>query len=222
MKHLIPAIFLILGLSVGYFVGKNSSEFKEKNVAAKTVTSLPKIEVVHDTIFKQTIVELDNSSKEPKIDLDSTIVDSTINKTLDTAKVNYITKNDTLKNNNTVEEDIKINSDKKIDTKQLKIIQLSQQSTSKSDSLINKMINAKPIDIKEITIEFWDSPLNYSGYKMSKTKLIVYGLNPHFNYLLYYKNGKYFLNFEQVYYQLEETSTFKPYLIIKKEEIFND
>jgi hypothetical protein len=225
MKYLIPAIFLILGLSVGYFVGKNSNQVQEKNIAVKTVTSPSKIKVVHDTIVKQTVVELEKPSIKPKISLDSTTTDSILNKTLDTTKINYITKNDTLEANNNianVEENIKINSDKKIDIKQLKIIQLSPQHTSKSDSLINKMINVKPIYIKEIIVEFWESPLNYSGYKMSKSKLIVYGLNPHFNYELYYKNGKYFLNFEQVYYQLEETLTFKPYLSIKKEELFND
>lgn len=225
MKYLIPAIFLILGLSIGYIFGKKSSHVNDKNLTVKTVTSQPKVEVIHDTIVKQKLVQLDNSTNEQKNDSDSTITESLINKTLDTSKVNYITKNDTLNtstDNIEIEENIKINSDKKIDTKRIKITQLKQQSTNKSDSLINEMINVKPIKLTELTIEFWESPLNYSGYKMSKAKLIVYGLNPHFNYKLYEKNGKYFLNFEQVYYQLEETSTFKPYQSINKEQIFND
>ena len=221
MKYLIPAIFLILGLSVGYIVGKKSNQSKEQNIAVQTITAQPKIKVVHDTIVKQTIVE----TKELKIQQKDTLTesDTIINKTLDTTKVDYITKNDTLLTNvDTVEETLNINSDKKIDSKRIKIIQLSEQTTSKSDSLINEMIDVKPINIDEMIVEFWESPLNYSGYKMSKIKLIVYGLNPHFNYKLYAKNGKYFLNFEQVYYQLEETPVFKPYQSINKEQIFND
>ena len=223
MKFLIPAIFLILGLSIGYIAGKNSNQ-PNKTLATKNITSKPKVEIIYDTIVKKTIVEVEKKSDSSKLILDTLQVDSLLKIKLDTTTVNYIKKNDSLIIDTThiTEEQININSDKKLLSKTITIIYLDKTKTSKSDSLINQLIKVNPIKNQQIIIDFWESPINYSGYKMSKSKLIVYGLNPHFNYKLYAKKGKYFLNFEQVFYQLEETSTFKPYITVKKAFIFND
>jgi len=41
----------------------------------------------------------------------------------------------------------------------------------------------------KILIEFWESPFNFTGYKLSKSKLIVYGLDPNTNYFLRDRNN---------------------------------
>ena len=222
MKYIIPAVLLILGLTVGYILGKNSNQ--SKDIAIQTVNhpSSPKIEIVHDTIVKQEILEVKTSEKLDTMIIDTSAIDSTLNQPLDTAKEVYITKNDTLKQDTIINDDISINSDKKLSSLVLNIIYLDEQKTSKSDSLINEMINAQPTKNKTIILEFWESPLNYSGYKMSKTKIIAFGLNPQFDYKLYVKNKQYFLNFEHIYYQLQETTTYLKYISVDKSTIFND
>jgi len=222
MKYIIPAVLLILGLTVGYLIGKNSNPSKDVTVQTISQPSTPKIEIVHDTIVKQEILEVKSSVKLDTVIKDTTTIDSLLNLPLDTTKEVYITKNDSLMQDTLINDDISINSDKKLSSIVLNIIYLDKQKTSKSDSLINEMINAKPTQNETIILEFWESPLNYSGYKMSKTKIIAFGLNPQFNYKLYVKNKQYFLNFEHIYYQLKETTPYLKYVSVDKSIIFND
>lgn len=224
MKYLVPAVFLILGLSIGYLVGKNSVQknIQQANVTQPTTTTTTHF--IHDTIVKKEIIKITSPTTDTLFS-DTLQKDTTSNTLLDTTVAEYVIKNkDTLPSDTAIinDEIININSDKKITSKVISINYLTPTNTSTSDSLINKLINVNPIKPQQIIIEFWESPLNYSGYKMSKSKLIVYGLNPHFNYQLYAKNNQYFLNFEQIYYQLQETTNFKKYVLVDKSIIFND
>ncbi len=224
MKYLIPAIFLILGLFIGYLVGKNSVQknIQQANVTQPTTTNTTLF--IHDTIVKKEIIKITPPSTDTLF-TDTLQKDTTTNTLLDTTVAEYAIKNkDTLSSDTAIikDETININSDKKITSKIISINYLTPTNTSTSDSLINKLINVNPVKPQQIIIEFWESPLNYTGYKMSKSKLIVYGLNPHFDYQLYAKNDQYFLNFEQIYYQLQETTNFKKYVSVDKSIIFND
>jgi len=31
---------------------------------------------------------------------------------------------------------------------------------------------------EKIIVEFWESPIDYQGYRLNKTKLILFGINP--------------------------------------------
>lgn len=233
MKYFIPAVFLIIGLAFGYLIGISS---KKNDTKQEEVKSLKTSKTNATYYIRDTIVVKEphkHQTKKHKIitdtlHTDSTVTDTTTIITLDTTVAEYILKDkDSTQQFDTVnidktEESLNIKSDRKISTKVLEIQYLSSQKTSTSDSLINQMINVKSIVNKRMIVEFWESPLNYTGYKMSKAKLIVFGLNPHFNYQLYAKNDTYFLNFEQVYYQIEETLEFKKFISVNKSIIFND
>ncbi|MGV6860171.1 MAG: hypothetical protein ACWA41_00275 [Putridiphycobacter sp.] len=221
MKYLIPILFLLSGLTIGFFVGKFTSKSGHKQVT-QVVNDKENIKVVHDTIVKTEVI-----SEKPTPSIVDTLSENnldSLNYQLDTLQVKYLEKNtlDSIPTDTTDQEEININRDKKLDSKVVKIIYLNEQKTSKSDSLINEMIEVKPIKQTEFLVEFWESPINYNGYKMSKVKIVTYGLNPQFDYQIYYKDHTYFLNFENEFYQLKETSVFKPFLKVEKSTVLND
>jgi hypothetical protein len=51
------------------------------------------------------------------------------------------------------------------------------QSKDASDVLAQKMSNDQWFG-ETINVEFWESPIGYEGYRLNKTKLILFGVNP--------------------------------------------
>ncbi|HLP13439.1 MAG TPA: hypothetical protein VK177_15990 [Flavobacteriales bacterium] len=47
-----------------------------------------------------------------------------------------------------------------------------------TDSLLNAMIDVKTPGKGKITLEFWESPVNYKGYRMGRDRMIVFGILP--------------------------------------------
>ncbi len=60
-------------------------------------------------------------------------------------------------------------------------------------------------------IEFWKSPLNYKGYKMSRGKIVLYGINPSIPVNLTMQNDNYYLLVNHSAYRVEYTDEYKPF-----------
>lgn len=142
----------------------------------------------------------------------------------DTLKTNAI--KDSLKSDNSDSDNIVVRKDELLSTKTLEVINLNliaSRSNSK-DSLLQKVSGIK--DDKNnnqqfFNIEFWQSPLNYKGYKMSKYKIILYGIESteglkilKVDDLIYLKNGTSVC-------KLDYSSEFKSYERITDESIIN-
>jgi hypothetical protein len=82
----------------------------------------------------------------------------------------------------------------------------------KTDSTLASMsdinISKEP---SEYRIEFWKSPLNFKGYKMSKGKIIIYGINPAPQVKLVEMENIYYLAVNPYTYRLEYTDDFKSF-----------
>jgi hypothetical protein len=74
----------------------------------------------------------------------------------------------------------------------------------------------------KILVEYWESPLQFFGYKFSRNKLVLYGLPIETSYEIYRKSKKYYISTENIYYSIAETEEFLPYLEVKKSTVFND
>lgn len=59
-------------------------------------------------------------------------------------------------------------------------------------------------------VEFWLSPLNFRGYKMSRNKIIVYGLDQLESFSLHSNGNSYFIKYFEDYYPVSLTLDFKP------------
>lgn len=78
--------------------------------------------------------------------------------------------------------------DKLLASKKVNIVQKSKnQSGSSSDALIDR-INTDDFFSESIFVEFWESPIDYQGYRLNKTKLIIFGINPNETFELINQN----------------------------------
>lgn len=110
--------------------------------------------------------------------------------------------------NNSTE--VSINRDRMLESLKVKVNYIGSVHISPEDSLLNKMNSIKtgtrPVSIE---VEIWQSPIQYKGYKMGKNKLVVYGIDPSQDILLFDLNDYVLLQSGQQYYRLEKTSEFK-------------
>jgi hypothetical protein len=119
------------------------------------------------------------------------------------------TKNTTSPNNRN--NQYRIAQDKLLYTKILSLpkpVSLDSISNRRLDSLMG---NTSKNSVDQVYfIEFWESPLNFIGYKMGKNKIILYGIKSFELASLAQYEGKTYLRYLNEYYPLELTTTFKP------------
>lgn len=88
----------------------------------------------------------------------------------------------------------------------------AKKNVAESDSILASMNNVEqdkePISYR---IEFWESPLNIKGYKMSRGKLVLYGINSKAFIKLLKWNEGYYLLADQVAYKVDYTDDFHPF-----------
>ena len=70
--------------------------------------------------------------------------------------------------------------------------------------------------VEFLKIELWKSPLNYRGYKMSKSTLVIYGLINELVIKVYADEECIFLTTNEANYQFEQTVDFKELCIVAK------
>lgn len=109
--------------------------------------------------------------------------------------------------------------DRLLHTKTIRIESTSAKATSaerRLDTLIGRP--GQPRNGQIYFIEFWESPLNYVGYKMGKNKVILYGLRSYEMVSLAQYQGKIYLRYHNEYFPLEITNTYKP--LIPSDDMF--
>lgn len=219
-------IGILVGLIVagGFFIFKLDDYFKElsfyKSVSntfsteAKTAEPNSNEEVVPKT------AEVKKKKKEAVITVDKFGEDEKL-VTVDSTKI----AKDSLTLENPSIDGVVVRKDELLSTKTLEVINLDPVAKMNAkDSLLQKVSGIKEdrnTSKHYFNIEFWSSPLNYKGYKMSKYKLIVYGVSSpeglkifKLDDVLYFKNSSFV-------YRIDPTGEFKPYERISDESILN-
>lgn len=125
-----------------------------------------------------------------------------------------------------VEEQEEIVVEKEELLKTLKLFIVNLNTTPKADqikdSLLQKVSGIKEdknLAKKEIVVELWKSPLHFKGYKMSKNKLVLYGLVSIDGIKAYKLDGKTYIKTASLVYEMEETYDYKPFKMISNAEI---
>ncbi len=211
MKYAIASGILIVGLTIGFFIGQAVSndevvETTDDGNPVEFITEYIRDTVVHKErievpIFNDTLALLDSLLDSTLLVLDSTYIDDYNDSIEDASELN-------------------IHREKKISQISLPIIYLSQ--TIDNDTVIKDMLGITETRVKSIVVEFWESPLNFAGYKLSRHKLVVYGLSPQHDYNMYRKKDDYFLSAQEVFYAMRETQEFLNYKEVSKDVVFND
>lgn len=141
---------LLMGIGLGYIFFYNSASHKEQKIFIERIQK----EIIKDTIKVNHII------KVPIVDTSSTKHNDSI-----------LTK---------IENNPKDSLEEVIIREEMvakRNIHLKKLESDSSD--VVEILNVKSKSFSnEITIEFWESPLNLTGYILSRNKLKLFGFNP--------------------------------------------
>lgn len=105
----------------------------------------------------------------------------------------HVPSNDTVMlltniNQNVDSGDYVVLRDQLLSTNKVNIIHKSQTSGDQASDVLNDRINTDNLFAENIMVEFWESPIDYQGYRLNKTKLILFGINPNESFELINQN----------------------------------
>lgn len=205
MKYLIIAGVFVLGLSLGYIIGTQNSS--GENLNGKSIAENSDSSDQDDSSNNNSNHHNhDNDDDNSENDNDELLPD-------DSLSVDYL-----LDDSLTGEDHI--STEKMIRSVQFPIVYLADEQPA--DTTMAELLGIEDVQSKSMFVEFWESPLNFEGYKLSKKKLVVYGLSPQFDYKVYKEGTNYYLSYQNVYYKMKETQDFLPFTEVAKSEVFND
>lgn len=206
MKYLIITGVFLVGLSLGYVAG--------------TYTASPELDdVVADRGQQQVVLADDQADNSDGFDEENHDHDSNADSDHETDTLLNDSLLTTALIDSTLEGD-HISTEKLLKSAYLPIVYLSEESSG--DSAMQDALGIEEIVPSNLFVEFWESPLNFEGYKLSKKKLIVYGLSSQFENKVYRDGNDYFFSYQNVYYKMKETQDFLPLVEVSKSEVFND
>lgn len=108
------------------------------------------------------------------------------------------------------EETIEVKKDELIKIITIDIEKKTIDNTTKTDSILNNLAGVKnKKTVTKMIVEFWQSPINYKGYQMTKNKLVVFGLNPDEAKKMLIQNDKTYLIYSDWAYKLDFNTDFK-------------
>lgn len=119
--------------------------------------------------------------------------------------------------------DEQVARDKFIIKKQIDAEIISKANNENDTKIDSLLIGGKmPKDDKnKFAVEFWESPLNYKGYKKNKNFLVLYGIKQFDLLTLKLIKNDLYLCYSNSYYLLENTSEFKNLIPINNQQIIN-
>ncbi len=222
---------LMAGLIIagGFFILKLDDYFKELNFyknVIKTFTAHPgnnKYSEEPESIPVKEKKSTENSTKTKKDITDETLLKKDFVMNADSIAIH--SRKDSTTTEKIASEDIIVRKDELLSTKTMEVISLNVLGRSNSkDSLLQKVSGIKEDKNNNqqfFNIEFWTSPLNYKGYKMSKYKIVLYGLATTDGLKIYKLDDVIYLKTTSLVFKLDYISEFKPYEHITDEMIIN-
>jgi hypothetical protein len=121
------------------------------------------------------------------------------------------------------DEDIEVKKDIMIALRLIAVIDKGiEKDASLSKDVVQKLPDADlPTEerVDTFTVEFWVSPIHYRGYKMSKNKLVLFGIENFDDVKLYRVNKTMYLNYLGSWFSLATTYDFTPYQKLNEIEI---
>jgi hypothetical protein len=115
-------------------------------------------------------------------------------------------------------EEIVVRRDELIKSMVIEAIRIGKPNANpKTDSLINIFQGGQASNDDSYRLEFWQSPVNFKGFKLIRNGIITFGLNPEDVTRLFEFNGSLILRNGATYFKLYPTDRFMPYQRITDE-----
>lgn len=193
-KYKIPPF--VFGVSIGLLVGIAFFIFKIDDYVKKF--SKPNIDDIK--ITEQTII---NSKSDLKKETTSSSKKITIN-TSNSRAINYNEVDALLK-----EDNVKVAQEELLSVKNIKVINLDNESNR--DTLTGQLAGITHTEFPNLFfVEFWKTPLNSKGYRMTRNRVILYGLSDFSSITIYKVDDNYYLKNDNIVYKISSGTEFKP------------
>lgn len=114
-------------------------------------------------------------------------------------------------------EEIVVKKEKLIMSKRFKLNYLDVEERNIADSLLEENMGVRKTKKKEITVEFWQSPLSSKGYLYNNHKVKLYGLDVQHNYKFFIKEKELYLETPIEIYHLKTTDEFQSFIFASKD-----
>ncbi len=106
------------------------------------------------------------------------------------------------------EAEINVAKEELISVKNIKLIDLDKVQ---KDTLAAKLAGVSADDNRSLFfVEFWKTPLNSKGYRMSKNRIVLYGFSDFSSFNLYKVDDIFYLKSEEQVYRLNSGGEFMP------------
>ncbi|HTF02802.1 MAG TPA: hypothetical protein VK826_02220 [Bacteroidia bacterium] len=89
------------------------------------------------------------------------------------------------------------------------VLLVNLDGTNVIDSIRSREAGIKEDPGKSVTVEFWQSPLNYKGYKLSRSRLVLFGFEAEEQFSLYRLDNVMFMKTSGGVFRLENTADFR-------------
>lgn len=193
-KYKIPPF--VFGVSIGLLVGIAFFIFKIDDYVKKF--SKPNINDIK--ITEQTII---NSKTESKTESTTSNKKNKIN-TTNSPIINYNEVDALLK-----EDQVKVAQEELLSVKNIKVIDLDNKSNR--DTLTGQLAGVTNSEFPNLFfVEFWKTPLNSRGYRMTRNRVILYGLSDFSSITIYKVDDNYYLKNDDIVYKISSGTEFKP------------
>ena len=202
-KYKIPPF--VFGVSIGLLAGVAFFIFKIDDYLKKfNKPNIDNIKIVEQSFPPVNSSDKENlkSNKKPSIN------------TKNSPNINY-KEVDALLND---AEDIKIAQEELLSVKNIKVIDLD--GNQKRDTLTGQLAGVSSTDYPNLFfVEFWKTPLNSKGYRMTRNRVILYGLSDFSNITIYKVDDNYYLKNDDVVYKISAGTEFKSMELVHDSEL---
>lgn len=204
-KRKIPAF--VFGVSIGLLVGIAFFIFKIDDYLKKfNKPNIDNIKITEQTILNS--VDQKKESKEKKTSKKKTEVD-----TKNSPDINYKEVDALLR-----EENVTVAQEELLSVKSIKVIDLD--ASSKKDTLTGQLAGVSSSDYPNMFfVEFWKTPLNSKGYRMTRNRVVLYGLSDFSSVTIYKVDDNFYLKNEDVVYKISSGTEFKPMELVNDAQL---
>ncbi len=215
-------VYFLFGASVGLLIGGSFFIFKIDEYLSRVELFTP---AAPDTVMvaenegdkgkKSSNEKWQDTRQQNKLKADrNSKTDSLTGKTRD---IGFdTTRTDSFENAikafNNYDEVIEVKKDELVLSISMPVSNYQPLQKSQKDSLLQNVSGIRD-DTKSnpsyFQVEFWESPVNYKGYKMTKNKLVLFGVTPPGDVKLYKVDDSYYLRHQLAYYKIEFSGDFR-------------
>jgi hypothetical protein len=116
------------------------------------------------------------------------------------------------------DEDFNIAKEELLSVKNIKVIDLD--ASKKQDTLVGQLAGVINTSFPNLFfVEFWKTPLNSKGYRMTRNRVILYGLSDFSSITIYKVDDNFYLKNDEFVYKISAGTEFKSLEIVSDSEL---